>query len=63
MRTVNSPFKRTYLAHGPFTPITPRQYVIAFEGSVTEPQYFDGLRQNADRIGINGLSIQCRPLL
>jgi len=62
MRTGKTPNKRTYLDDVTFKPITPRQYLIAFEGTRTEPQYFDGLRKNAEIIGINDSSIQCKPL-
>ena len=60
---ISTPNTRTYLSGTHYKEIEPRQYILAFEGMKTEPQYFDGIRKYADTIGINAAAIRCIPLV
>lgn len=60
---ISTPDKRTYLSRTHYKEIELRQYILAFEGMKTEPQYFYGIRKYADRIGINAAAIRCISLV
>ena len=59
MRSGPSPTQRDYNVQKIYKSKA-KQYIFAFEGAVTEPQYFDGIRKYAEQIGIAVIGCRCR---